>query len=68
MEPYGAAFGMTALEEYVPHMMDQGHAQEEDHGSFLGPSWGEETPEAELFQEPRESPIDRAGGSGYQAR
>ena len=46
---YSEAFRVAASEEYMPHMMDQGHAQEEDHGSFLGPSWGEETPEAELF-------------------
>ena len=46
---YNEAFGVAAPEEYVPHMMDQGHAQEEDHSSFLGPSWGEETPEAEIL-------------------
>ena len=55
-----------APEAYVSHMVDQGHAQEEDHGSFLGPGWGEETPEAELFQEPRESLVNRAGGSDYR--
>ena len=63
---FGEVFGAAASEAYVPHMMDQGHAQEEDHGQFLGPGWGEETPEAELFQEPREGPVDRAGGSNYR--
>ena len=66
MGHYGEAFGAAAPEAYVPHMMDQGHAQEEDHGQFLGPGWGDETPEAELFQEPRDGPVDRAGGSDYQ--
>ena len=65
MGHYNEAFGAAAPEAYVPHMVDQGHAQEEDHGSFLYPCWGEETPEAEVFQEPRESLIDRAGGSDY---
>ena len=31
-EPYGAAFGVTAPEEYVPHMMDQGHPREGEQG------------------------------------
>ena len=66
MEPYGAAFGMTAPEEYVPHMMDQGHAHEDEQRSLLGPSWGDEAPEAELFQEPREGPVGCAGSNDYQ--
>ena len=49
---YGKAHGAVAPEAYVPRMVDQGCALEEDHGSFLGPGWGEETPGAELFQEP----------------
>ena len=36
----GAAFGMAAPEEYVPHMMDQGRAHEDEQGSLLGASWG----------------------------
>ena len=63
---YSEAFGVAAPEEYVPHMMDQGHAQEDEHGSLLGPSWGDEAPEAELFQEPWESPVDRAGSNDYR--
>lgn len=50
---YGEALGAMAPEAYVPHMVDQECALEEDHGSFLGPGWGEETSEAELFQEPQ---------------
>ena len=63
---YSEAFGAAAPEAYVPHMVDQGHAQEEDHGAFLCPGWGEETHEAELFQEPREGLVDCAGGSNYR--
>ena len=37
MGHYGEAFRAAAPEAYVPHMMDQGHAQEEDHGQLLGP-------------------------------
>ena len=48
-EPYGAAFGVATTEEYVPHMMDQGHPREGKQGSLLSPSWGDEAPEAELF-------------------
>ena len=66
MGHYGEAFGAAAPEAYAPHMVDQGHALEEDHGSFLGPRWGEETLKAELFSEPREGPVDRAGGSDYR--
>lgn len=35
---YGAVFGMAAPEEYVPHMVDQGRAHEDEQGSLLGPS------------------------------
>ena len=38
VEPYGAAFGVMATEEYVPHMMDQGHPREGEQGSLLSPS------------------------------
>ena len=44
---YGVAFRMTAPEEYVPLMMDQGHPHEGEHGSLLSPSWGDEAPEAD---------------------
>ena len=37
-EHYGMAFGMTAPEEYVPLMMDQGHPHEGEQGSLLSPS------------------------------
>ena len=33
-------FGMTAPEEYVPLMMDQGHPHESEQGSLLSPNWG----------------------------
>ena len=57
---------MTAPEEYVPHMMDQGHPHEGEQGSLLSPSWGDEAPEAEPFQEPRDGPTGHAGGNDYQ--
>ena len=66
MGHYNEALGAMAPEAYVPHMVDQGRALEEDHGTFLGPGWGEETPEAELFREPQEGLDDRAGGSNYR--
>ena len=56
-EPYGAAFGMTAPEEYVPHMMDQGHPREGEQ---------DEVPEAELSQEPRDGPTGHAGSDDYR--
>ena len=65
-EHYGVAFGMTAPEEYVPHMMDQGHPHEGEQGSLLSPSWGDEAPEAEPFQEPRDGPTGHAGGNDYR--
>ena len=57
---------MAAPEEYVPHMMDQGRAHEDEQGSLLGPSWGDETPEAKLFHEPREGPVGYTRNSEYQ--
>ena len=65
-EHYGVAFGVTAPEEYVPHMMDQGHPREGEQGSLLSPSWGDEAPEAEPFQEPRDGPIGHAGSDDYR--
>ena len=65
-EHYGVAFGMTAPEEYVPLMMDQGHPHEGEQGSLLSPSWGDEAPEAEPFQEPRDGPTGHAGGNNYR--
>src|SRR3954463_4961962 len=66
MEHYSAAFGVAAPEEYVPRMMDQGHAHEGEQGSLLSPSWGDETPEAELFQEPRDGSAGHTGGDDYR--
>ena len=63
---YGENRGVAVPEAYVPHMVDRECALEEDHGSFLGPGWSEETPEAKLFQEPKEGLDDRAGGSNYR--
>src|SRR4051812_44910783 len=65
-EHYSTTFGMAAPEEYVPQTMDQGHAHEGEQGSLLSPSWGDETPEAEPFQEPRDSPFGHAGGDDYR--
>ena len=36
VEHYGEAFGAATPEAYVPHMVDQEYALEEDHRSFLG--------------------------------
>ena len=57
---------MATPEEYVLHMMDQERTHEDEQGSLLSPSWGDETPEAELFQEPQEGPIGYAGNNEYQ--
>ena len=38
-------------------MMDQGHPHESEQGSLLSPSWGDEAPEAEPFQEPGTVPL-----------
>ena len=37
---YGEVFGVTAPEAYVPRMMDQGYAPEDDLGPFTGEDWG----------------------------
>ena len=63
---YSGVNGAATLEAYVPRMVDQGCALEEDHGSFLRPGWGEETPEVELFQEPQDSLDNRTGGGNYR--
>src|SRR4051812_14691820 len=68
MEHYSTSFGVTTPEEYVPHMMDQGHAHEGEQGSLFSPSWGDKTPEAEPFQEPRDGPVGHAGGNDYRVR
>ena len=60
------AFKMTVPEECVPPMMDQGHPHEGEQGSLLSPRWGDEAPEAELFQEPRDGPTGHAGGNDYR--
>ena len=63
---YGKVHEAVDPEAYVPRMVDQGCVLEEDHGSSLGPGWGEEAPEAELFQEPQESLDNRTDGSNYR--
>src|SRR3954469_4528350 len=66
MEHYNTTFGVAAPEEYVPRMMDQVHAHEGEQGSLLSPSWGDRTPEAELFEEPRDGSVGHAGGDNYR--
>ena len=63
---YGEVFGVTAPEAYVPRMMDQEYTPEDDPGSFLGPGWEEEALGAEAFQEPPESPTNRAVDNRYR--
>ena len=65
-ERYSTSFGVAAPEEYVPRMMDQGHAHEDERGSLLSPSWGDETLEAEPFREPQDGSVGHAGGSDYR--
>lgn len=62
---HGEVFGVTAPEAYVPHMMDQGYALEDDLGSLIGEEWGEGALGAEAFQEPTENNNDRAGSGNY---
>ena len=66
MGHYGEVFGAATSEAYVPHMVDREYALEDDHGSFLGPGWEEEMPEAEPFQEPQGSLTNRSGSSSYR--
>ena len=63
---YDEVFGAAASEAYAPHMVDREYALEDEHGSFLGPGWEEETPEAEPFQEPQGSLTNRAGSNSYR--
>ena len=62
---YGEVFGVTAPEAYVPRMMDQEYTPEDDPGSFLRPGWEEVALGAEAFQEPPESPTNRAVDNRY---
>ena len=62
---YGEVFGVTAPEAYVSRMMNQEYTPEDDLGSFLGPCWEEEALGAEAFQEPLESPANRAVDNRY---
>ena len=66
MGHHGEVFGVTAPEAYVPRMMDQEYTPEDDPGSFLGPGWDEEALGAEAFQEPPESPTNRAVDNSYR--
>ena len=63
---HGEVFGVTAPEAYVPRMMDQGYAPEDDLGPFTREDWGEGALGAEAFQEPTENHNDRAGNSNYR--
>ena len=63
---YSEVHEVVAPEAYIPRMVDQGRELEEGHGSFLGPGWDEEAPEAELLQEPQESIDNRADSSNYR--
>ena len=55
-----------ASEAYVPRMMDQEYALEDDPDSFLEPGWEEEALEAEAFQEPSGSLASHAGDNSYR--
>ena len=57
---------MTAPKAYVPRMMDQGYAPEDDPGLFIGEDWGEGTLGAGAFHEPTENHDDRAGNGNYR--
>ena len=63
---YGEVFGVTAPEAYVPRMMDQGYALEDDPGSFIGEDWGEGALGVEAFQEPTENHDSHAGNGNYR--
>ena len=63
---HGEVFRVTAPEAYVPRMMDQGYAPEDDLGPFTGEDWGEGALGAEAFQEPTENHNDRAGNGKYR--
>ena len=57
---------MTAPEAYMPRMMDQEDAPEDDPGSFVGEDWEEGTLGVEAFQEPTENRNDRASNNNYR--
>ena len=63
---YGEVFGVTAPEAYVPRMMDQYYAQEDDPGSFIGEGWEEEALGVEAFQEPLGNHHDRVCNDNYR--
>ena len=63
---FGEVFGAMALEAYVPRVMDQEYAPEDDPSSFLESGWEEETLEAEAFQEPPGSLADHTGDNSYR--
>ena len=63
---HGEVFGVTIPEAYVPRMMDQGYAPEDDLGSFIGEDWGEGMLGAEACQEPTENHNDRAGNGNHR--
>ena len=63
---HGEVFGVTAPEAYVPRMVDQGYAPEDDIGSFIGEDWGEGALGVKAFQEPVENHNNRAGDGNYK--
>ena len=68
MGHYGDVFEAAASEAYVPRMIDQEYALEDDPGSFLEPGWEEEALEAEAFQESPERVVsltNHAGDDSY---
>ena len=66
MGHFGEVFGAAASEAYVPRMMDQEYALEDDPGSLLEPGREEEALEAEAFQEPPENPANHAVDNSYR--
>ena len=63
---HGEVFGVTAPEAYVPCMMDQGYAPEDDIDSFIGENWGEGALGVEAFQEPPGNHHDRVCNGHYR--
>ena len=55
-----------ASEAYVPCMMDQEYAPEDDPGSFIGEDWEEGALGVKAFQEPTENHDGRAGNDNYR--
>ena len=66
MGHHGEGFGVTAPEAYVPRMVDQGYAPEDDISSFVGEDWGEGALGVKAFQEPAENHNDHAGDINYR--